>query len=420
MLNKLFYLCCIIIFFKNIAYPQYFDNNRSANYLSSFNRNSATDSADAIFYNPAGTIMLNPGLHLKIDLINSSDKRQIENNTNKTELESNQLSPAIYLSYNFNKISLFANFTSPNNIFNYHLKDPDFFIGETDTAFTSGTSIAGSPLVFADRAEFTKGDIKFESENYAPLIGIAFKIMNNLSLSTGYSYHKYKFNYSGEATYRFTQDMGAPVQSYLGTETLHLDVENTYESNQFFLGIFYKLFNIINLSTTFKKNKNPEAETKTRINDFSDYPADNNFQDIPDILLSGFNITLFEKLTTGISFSYYLNEYQNKSNNDYEIGIGLKYQTNNNSTLECGYKYTKLNQQITAYEKHLTDNHAIAAGISSRLIDNIKFNFSYAYFFYKNNSVDNYNSNSQESFKRNYYIIAFGVEYGFIGTIGTE
>nr|MCU0561251.1 hypothetical protein [Desulfobacterales bacterium] len=43
--------------------------NLSADYIRTLNRNAATDSADAVAFNPAGTAMMQNGLYLRADAV---------------------------------------------------------------------------------------------------------------------------------------------------------------------------------------------------------------------------------------------------------------------------------------------------------------------------------------------------------------
>jgi long-chain fatty acid transport protein len=91
-------------------------HNFSAEYartLRTLNRNAATDSADAVAYNPAGTVKMEDGLY--VNLSGQYAFKDYSNTFNGTEYDSDEpdIVPSLFALYRKDRWAGFAAFTIP-------------------------------------------------------------------------------------------------------------------------------------------------------------------------------------------------------------------------------------------------------------------------------------------------------------------
>ncbi|HRZ27567.1 MAG TPA: hypothetical protein P5295_12220 [Spirochaetota bacterium] len=106
-------LLCLIFSSGALANIDYMQN-QSADFFLTLSRNAATDSADAVNYNPAGTALMKDGLYVQLAnqsaFINYSIKHQ--GDTYRSE-KPEWLIPNAYVIYKKGKFSVFGGFTIP-------------------------------------------------------------------------------------------------------------------------------------------------------------------------------------------------------------------------------------------------------------------------------------------------------------------
>ena len=110
------FVACAVFFVTSPLLAGGIDNktNYSADYIRTLNRNAATDSADAVVYNPAGVMKMEDGMYLKLDLQYTAIK-EATNRIGGMEFESDATDfvPALFALYKKDRWAAFAAFSIP-------------------------------------------------------------------------------------------------------------------------------------------------------------------------------------------------------------------------------------------------------------------------------------------------------------------
>jgi long-chain fatty acid transport protein len=229
-------------------------SNKSANYDMTLNRNAATDAADIVEYNPAGTAFMPKGLHLDVSnqFLLKFYRNQAENSTKYKADIPTWLLPNIYASYNFGKMG----------------------IGNLAVNFNFGVNAGGGDLIYKDGITASNGPAN--STLLYSLTGIIAMIPGSGvgpidSTSSKVTVSSIYYNVGLGGAYSFLDDklaVSAGVRIVIPRRSLDLkfttaskgDFEAKYEYNAVgatpIIGVNYKPFDGLLLSLRY------EAETK--------------------------------------------------------------------------------------------------------------------------------------------------------------
>ena len=373
-------------------------HNWSAEYVRTLNRNAATDSADAVVYNPAGVMKMEDGLYLKLD--GQYVLKEYFNTYQGIEYESDEpdFVPSLFTLYKKHKWAAYGAVTVVVAGGQVDFKD-----GDATTKMIADYIVASKtmPLPFPPGIPvFDKVlDHRLEGESYfiGYTIGGAYAINDMVSVSLGARYVDASREFKGHATLRGANPF-VPAET-----TLRVDYEETGHG---WGGIFG-----VNIAPTEKLNIGLRYETKTSIDLRTDEKTDDidlitdgfkRNRDMPALAGLGVSYKINPKIKVDANFTWYLNNDvdwddnpvtpgdESEKDNGYDLGIAFEYTFNSKWKASVGYMYTwvGIEPEDMKVETPELDGGTIAGGIAYKPTPDLEFNFGILRVFYKNETTD--------------------------------
>jgi long-chain fatty acid transport protein len=226
--------------------------NLSADYIRTLNRNAATDSADAVAFNPAGTAMMQNGLYVRADAVYllkdySNQLPSAPAVFNYGTLDSNEpsLIPGLFAVYKQDRWAAFFGVTIPGGGGYVDFKD-----GNARTVLL-GVGYAG-----AFGAPTGQQTIEAESYYIGYSFGGSYKIFDSLSIGGGVRYVDAYQEFKGSSV-----GAGGP----LGT-TARVKIEREDQAWNYFLGLNYAPIKDLNIALTYMSNTKLNFKSDTQDN----------------------------------------------------------------------------------------------------------------------------------------------------------
>ena len=362
-------------------------HNWSAEYIRTLNRNAATDSADAVVYNPAGVMKMEDGLYL--NLTGQYVLKEYSNTFAGIEYDTDEpdLVPSLFTLYKKDKWAAYGAVTVV-----VAGGEVDFKDGNT-TTFMLGqglTSILGGSL----------SDHRLEGESYfiGYTLGGAYEINDMVSVSLGARYVDAAREFKGHATLLGTVfgDI-RPAVDYEETGDgwggiIGVNIAPTKELN---IGIRYETKTSIDLKTDVKKDTVPGG-----LPGLVDGSERN--RDMPPLLGLGVSYKFSPKIKVDANFTWYLNNDvdwddnpvtlndESIKDNGNDLGIACEYTFNSKWKASVGYMYTwvGIEPENMKIETPELDGGTIAGGIAYKATPNLDLNFGILKVFYNNERTD--------------------------------
>jgi long-chain fatty acid transport protein len=305
------------------------NNNFSAGYVRTFNRNAVTDAPDAAVYNPAGTVKLEDGLYVSAH---------------------NQ--------------SVFKNYYHESAADKYSAKNPTFFLPSAFVVYSSGNWAAfgaftvpggGGSLKYEDGIADLNENPAIGPENpsgdlfaayYAGTIGGAFAINDMFSVSLGGRYictsekRLFETETPVAALGGVTELLDTKATSSGFCGIIGLDITPISDLN---IGIRYET--VTKLEWEYDKVEGPLA-TLPPPNGLGLSKGDTYDRDLPALLGVGVSYQVLPKLRAESSFMYYFNSSadwdgdEDDHDNGFEIGASAEYSIFSNLRASLGFLYT--------------------------------------------------------------------------------
>ena len=357
-------------------------HNWSAEYARTLNRNAATDSADAVVYNPAGVMRMEDGFY--VNLTGQYVIKDYSNTFAGTEYDTDEpdFIPSLFTLYKKNKWAAYGAVTVVVAGGQVDYKD-----GNT-TTFMLGqglTSVLGGSL--ADH------HLKGESYFIGYTLGGAYAINDVVSVSLGARYVDASREFKGHATL---------LGTVYGDIRPSVDYEETGHGWGGIIGV--------NITPTEELNIGLRYETKTSIDLRTDVKTDTvpgglpglvdgfkRNRDMPALLGLGVSYKINPKIRVETNFTWYLNNDvdwddnpvtigdETQKDNGYDIGIACEYTFNPKWKGSLGYMYTEVgidpdNMKVETPELNA---NSIAGGIAYKATPSLDLNLGVIYTFYK-------------------------------------
>ena len=411
-MKKLLVFLCIAGLMAASASPIFagaIDNktNWSAEWVRTLNRNAATDSADAVSYNPAGVMKMGNGLYL-----NATGQYAIKDYSNTylgTEYSSdkNDFVPSVFTLYKKDKWAAYGAVTivvAGGKI--------DYENGDTTTKILADTVLAALPLD-------TLFDHRLEAKSYfvGYSVGGAYKINDMLSVSLGARYVDASRKFNGYAT------IGIGAAPGVFDTTLGVDYEETGNG---WGGIFG-----VNISPIEELNIGLRYETKTSI-DLSTHVTTDDIgivtegfkrnRDLPALLGLGVSYKINPKIRLEADLTYYFNEGadwednpvtsgdETQKDNGYDVGIACEYTFHPQWKASVGYMYTDvgIDPDNMSIETPELDASTIAGGIAYKATPRLDLNLGILKVFYQDDTTT-----TGIKYEKDVVIVAAGIQYKF-------
>ncbi len=383
--------------------------NYSADYIRSLNRNAATDSADAVIYNPAGVMKMEDGMYLKLDLQYTAIK-EATNRFSGMEFESDKtdIVPALFALYKKDRWSAFGAFSIPAGGGSI-----EFEQGNATTAGIGMAVIGGSGGYYS--LPITNQYIEGKSVYYGYTVGGAYAFNDMCSVSLAARYINAEKEGNGFVT----------LSGLLGDDTYAVDYEQDDGGLGFILGA--------NITPSEDWNIGLRYETKTGLDLGYTVNRDDldalmppgalpptgfaEKRDLSAILGLGVAYTVSPNIRLEADLTYYLNEDADWSDprfvnvdNGYDLGIALEYTFSPELKGSVGYLLTQtgLDPDGLLLEYPELDAHTIAAGVAYEFNSSWISNVGLAKIFYGDETTS-----SGITLEKDVMLLGVSVQYKF-------
>jgi long-chain fatty acid transport protein len=419
-MRKRFIFLCVISLIVASASPIFaggIENktNWSAEWVRTLNRNSATDSADAVSYNPAGVMKMNDGLYLNVSgQYAFKDYSNTEPNTFpytgiKHSTDEPDFVPSLFALYKNDKWAAYGAVT--------------IVVAGGKVEYDNGTYTTarlGYGLIYTGGLGGTLASQYLDGKSYfiGYTIGGAYKINDIMSVSLGARYVDASRDFSGYAKLNGT---------VLGNITPSVDYEETGDGWGGIIGINLTPIEKLNIGLRFETKTSIELETHVN-NDTvpGGLPGLTNGakrnRDLPALLGVGVSYKFTPKLRVETDLTYYFNQNAGWDNNPvtaadetvkddgYDIGIACEYTINPQWKASVGYMYTfvGIDPNNMSIETPELDANTIAGGVAFNPTPNWGINLGVLKTFYKDAETSN-----GIKFEKDVVIVALGVQYKF-------
>ena len=393
--------------------------NWSAEYIRTLNRNAATDYADIVLYNPAGTVHMNPGGYVNVSAhyFTKRYKNDITTGPFEGTYRSNEPSvvPGLFTVYNADQWALYfgvSNMLGGGKV--------DFKDGNLTTATIGAGVIQATPY-----DAILSQNIKAEQQGLGYTVGGAIQLNDNISLSMGIRYVDAKKEARGGAT---LVDLTGPAPDLTG----EVDYEWDAQGIGAILGINYTPTPNTTIAARYETRTSLRYRYTVIADDF-DVLANQGIntgtkrrEDLPAVLGIGVSQQFSPKFRVASSLTYYFNSDADwdgdhrKFNNGYDVGLALEYAFTPELLGSVGYMYTDIGiksrykDDIFANrpENPNLDAHTVGFGGAYWLRPDLAFNAAAGRVFYDDDDIST--PIGDVTYEKVIYFLAFGVQYKFM------
>jgi len=431
-MKKLLVSLCVaglIVFSGSLLFAGNIDHlsNFSAEYLRTLNRNAATDSADAVVYNPAGVMEMENGTYgnLSIQYCNKDFDNKVDGETLSQDEPS--IIPSLFGVYKKDRWAAFAAFTVPHGG-----GEVDYRAGNATTRI-GGWGIINTINVTAGAVLYdTIKNESFEAESFylGFTLGGAYKINDMVSVSLG---TRYIDATSELKTSLQVQPSALGVAFGQVDRTANLEYEEDADGWCGIIGV--------NIAPTEKLNIGLKYETKTSLSFEYDVKHDTltgssglgaaqgiidgtkHRRDLPALFGLGVSYKFTPKIRVETGLTYYFNEDADWDGDEdvvddgYEVGIAFEYTFNKKLKASVGYLYTDTGMDaedmLTAVPQ--LNSNSICGGIAYEAVPGLILNFALENTFYRDDSyIDTSSGTALDiEYKKNALVAACGIQYKF-------
>jgi len=390
-------------------------HNYSAEYIRTLNRNAATDSADAVAYNPAGVIKMEDGLYVNLSAQYAT--KTYSNTVGGIEYEDDEpnIIPSLFGVYKKDKWAAFAAFTIPAG--GGTIK---FEKGNATTLSLGQGYIAGANLVLQGLGvpaaawynNIKNQRLEAESVYYGYTVGGAYALNDMVSISLGARY------IDAEKEAKGTVTISSPAAPGIPDKTAVVDYDQSGDGWGGIVGLNIAPTEGLNIGIKYETKTSLDLEYKVKKDDLGLYTdGAKEKRDLPAILGLGVSYAVTPKVRLEGNYTYYLNENADWSatrlknvDNGYDIGIALEYTFNPQLKGSVGYLYTEtgIDPDNMLPEAPELDAHSFSVGLGYEAIPGLNLNLGLNRTFY----LDEKTSSGIE-YAKEVLLIAFGIQYKF-------
>ncbi|MCK5783434.1 MAG: outer membrane protein transport protein [Desulfobacterales bacterium] len=409
--------------------------NQSIDYYRIMSRNAATDAADIVNYNPAGTVRMKDGIYLNVSTqylmkdyefeVKGSELDDLGQRTKYTQDEPTRILPNIYSIYKKGKYSGFLSFTVPAGGGDAKYNEGLPFIQE----LVQGMVRDYNPAYHADiRTQSFEGS----SVYLAGTVGGAYAINDEVSVSLGLRYINATKEYKGFGTYDVLDTAtGTPL---LPDQSMELDAEETADGFGAIIGVDYAPMDNLNLAMRYESQTDLKWKAKVTTQELGSaelfVDGQKSESNLPALLGLGVQYDFNPKSYITASFNYYFinqadagtdsdddpftQDYDDDYDNGWEIGIGYGYRVMPDLELSGGYLHTDTGANSNTYDdfEPLLDANTIGLGLKYSPDENLDFTVAFATTYY-DEGKRNYDLGGVVEYNKHVYSFGFGMQYRF-------
>ena len=411
-MKKLFVFLCVTGLIAASASPLFAGgienkHNWSAEWVRTLNRNAATDSADAVSYNPAGVMKMDNGFY-----VNIAGQYALKDYSNtflgiKYETDEPDFVPSLFALYKQDKWAAYGAVTivvAGGKI--------DYDKGDTTTFGLAQQILAATAL-----DTLLSHRLKGEAYSFGYTLGGAYKINDMFSVSLGARYVDAKREFEGGAV------LGVAAAPGVFDTAFGVDYEETGHGWGGIIGV--------NVTPLEELNIGLRYETKTSI-DYSTHVTQDDIgivtegfqreRDLPALLGLGVSYKFTPKIRVEADLTYYFNEDANWTNNPitsadetkkddgYDIGIACEYTFNPKWKASVGYMYTDvgLDPDNMSIETPELDAATVAGGVAFTPVPDWDINLGVLKTFYGDATTS-----TGIFYEKDVVIISLGIQHKF-------
>ncbi|MFC1494707.1 OmpP1/FadL family transporter [Thermodesulfobacteriota bacterium] len=445
-MKKIFLLFCVICFVlisnsSLMAGGIDNKNNFSAEYIRTLNRSAATDSLDAIVYNPAGVMKMEDGKQASFSLQYVS--KDYANIVDGVSLGSDAPSavPSLFGLYKQGKWAGFFSFTIPagGGKVEYESGNATTRIGVTGLANLANGLLAPVIQAIPGLSGVAYDDVageKLEAESiyYGFTFGGAYEVDDSISFSFAARY--ISANKEASATFQLIPSavgglLPAPYTAVPLTAVLDYEDEGEGIGVIFGMNIDYEPFNISvkyesETDLDFKYAVNADTVTGQESGLGSELGVVNGLEhsrNLPAVLAVGIGYKATPKFRIEAGITSYFNEdadwggVENYVTNGYDAGIAFEYMVNPELKFSIGYLITETGMQaaVALNEAPELDANSIGAGFQYMMNDNLKIDCGIGVVNYESDSYVDYSSGTPLviGFEKDVTFFAVALNYTF-------
>lgn len=408
-------------------------SNHSGEYVRTLNRNAATDSLDAIVYNPAGVMTMEDGeyVNLSIHYVMKDYKNTIDGET--LDQDDPSFVPGAFALYKHDKWAGFFAFTIPagGGEVTYDKGSATSRIGATGLINMLNLNYLTLGLPGAAYGPIAYEKVKGESFYYGYTLGGAYKLNDIISFSLAGRY--ISANKKNHAEFQLTPtDLGVTYAA-APTRTAVLDYEDDATGFGFILGmnIDYNNLNIgmkyeTETSLDFKYDVKEDSVTGLASGLGSQMGVVDGLEhsrNLPALLSVGAAYRFTPRFKVDVNFTTYFQEdadwdgAEDNVDNGWEAGIAVEYILNEKMKLTAGYLYTEtgIKADYALKEAPPLDANTFGAGLVYNVNNQLKIDCGIGIASYGSDSYTDTSSGSSLviGLEKEVVMIEAGAEYRF-------
>jgi long-chain fatty acid transport protein len=410
--------------------------NWSVEYVRTLNRNAATDSADAVAYNPAGVMKMGDGLYgnLSVHMID----KNYSNNVNGQDLDSRKPSyiPGLFALYKQERWAVMAALSNYGGGGKVDFDNGSWttqkaglgIISQANAQLDAAAALLPVPPALLYYTAITDQILKAESLYLGYTFGGALKINKMISVSLGVRYIAADRKVDGSLNVSAANSAAGTIPGVNNDITANIDFDqeangwggilglNISPLEKLNIGIRYETETELNFETTVK---NDNLGLLPQIGVFDNTLANRN---LPATFALGVSYRFTPRIRVETDLTWYFNQsadwegFQNQVTDGYDLGIGLMYAITKNLEASLGFLYTNtgMDAEDMTPEAPELDAKTIGAGFAWSLRNNLTLNFALGNVFYDSDGFTDLATGMRVKYEKNNFFLAFGIQYKFL------
>ncbi len=388
---KIAILSLMTSLFLNGASIDYLSNN-SASYFQNPSQTGKI-TVEGVFYNPAGTAFLEDGLYLNANLQNSLISETMTLNGNKLGSKSYAGAPSFNLLYKKDRFSLFGNASVIAGGATLKYKEG---VAGIVLAAEGFNGVTGGLL----GAKVTNNRFSGQNRYYQLMLGGAYKITDQLSLSGGVKYVHGVRKLKGNASYEYNPLVGRMIG--LTGNTLSIDSKREADGIGGIIGLDYKPTDTLNIAIKYETPVKLKFTSRTEENEkmnvrgrnlgisffYPEYANGATYRrDLPGVLSLGISKDV-DKFTYSAGYIHYFNKSAKldrfKYKDGYEMNFGIDYRINDKFTWHAGFNYANTGAPRNTFSdvEYAVNSQIYATGLTYKPSETSEWKFGIAHVSY--------------------------------------
>jgi long-chain fatty acid transport protein len=456
--------CSLILCSAAPLYAGGADNktNWSVEYIRTLNRNAATDSADIVMYNPAGTVKMDDGFYLNLSAHYIA--KDYNNKINGEDFDTDEPSvvPGLFSVY---KKDRWAGYFGVSNVVgggkvlfekgNANTRTIGLgltaganaiLVPATAGAIVAFGGLAGTPGFFPVGATATdyaynaleSQQLDAEQIGLGYTFGASYKINDMYSVALAARYVDTERDFSGTVRIGATTAMPVGVVAATGGTLNNTDITAGAEFHESadgwggVLGLNITPNDQVNIGLRFDTKVDLDfsqtiaVDTHGVLGAFGVTDGGTRTRNLPAVLAFGVSYQLNPKIRLETNFTYYMNRDagfedipgterdESAVDNGFDLGLAFEYAFTETVKGSVGYLYTQTGVDAKDMTPELPelDANTLGAGVVWEVIPNLDLNFAIGQVFYDSASFTNSVGDNIE-YEKDITFLGFGVQYRF-------